>query len=268
VFPLLTYDRIFSHMKKSVASKITISRETPLANRNVSMSNSIISAAHALNLSEKRIICTALAKLDSMAKKPPAKPIRITAMEFSECFGIDETTAYEQLRRGTKALYNRSIKRIVPTPYGQREENIRWLELSAYHPGLGYVEVAFSASVAPHLMALEKRFTTYKLAQTRALRSIHSWRLFENLKRWESTGRWIVDIGEFHHAMEATESYRKNFAQLRKWMIEPAVKELRDVSGLDIEWSAHKTGRKVTRLLFRFQPKAQMSFDLAPPDDA
>lgn len=253
-------------MRKSTASKIQISSETSLANRNVSMSNTIVTSAHSLNLSEKRIISTALAKLDSMAKKAPARPIRITALEFAECFGLDETTAYEQLRRGTKALYNRSIKRVVQTAYGQREEFLRWLDLSTYHQGQGYVEVNFSQQVAPYLMALERRFTTYKLEQTRALRSIHSWRLFENLKRWESTGKWIVEIDEFHHLMEATKSYRANFAQLRKWVIEPAVKELRDVSGLDIEWTAHKTGRKVTRIVFLFQPKAQMSFDLTGPE--
>jgi len=253
-------------MKKSTASKITISPETPLANRNVSMSNTIVTSAHSLNLSEKRIISTALAKLDSMTKRAPEKPIRITAIEFAECFELDETTAYEQLKRGTKALYNRSIRRLIPTPYGHREELIRWLAVSTYHPGQGYVEVSFTPQVAPYLMALEQRFTTYKLEQTRALRSIHSWRLFENLKRWESTGKWIVEIDEFHHLMEATKSYRANFAQLRKWVIEPAVKELRDVSGLEIEWSAHKTGRKVTRLLFLFEPKAQMSFDLAGPE--
>ena len=255
-------------MKKSVASQITISNETSLANRSVSMSNSIISAAHALNLSEKRVISTGLAKLDSMAKKQPSKPIKITALEFSECFGIDETTAYEQLKKGAAALYERNIRRIIKTPYGSRVENIRWLDRANYIDGEGYVEIGFANAVAPYLMALEKRFTTYKLEQTRALRSIHSWRLFENLKRWESTGKWIVDIDEFHHAMDATESYRKNFAQLRKWMIEPAVKELGEVSGLDIKWSSYKTGRKVTRLLFLFQPKAQMSLNLAPPENA
>lgn len=255
-------------MKKSVASKITISQETSLANRNVSMSNRIVTAAHSLNLSEKRLISTAIAKLDSMTKKAPTKPIRIAALEFAECFGIDETTAYEQLKKGVDALYDRSIIRMTPTAYGLKREKIRWLQRALYHPGAGLVEINFSSEVAPYLMALEKRFTTYKLEQTRALRSIHSWRLFENLQRWESTGKWIVEIEEFHHAMESSESYRKNFAQLRKWVIEPAVRELRAVSGLDIAWSAHKTGRKVTRLLFLFEPKAQMSLNLAPPENA
>lgn len=203
-----------------------------------------------------------------MAKQKPTKAIKITAVEFAECFGIDETTAYEQLKRGTAALYDRSIRRSFETPYGKKHiERIRWLDRSAYVAGEGYVEINFSNQVAPYLLALEKRFTSYKLEQTRALRSIHSWRLFENLKRWESTGRWIVDIEDFHHAMEATKSYRKNFAQLRKWVIEPAVRELCQISGLEIEWQAHKSGRKVSRLLFLFKPAEQMSFELLPPEE-
>ena len=255
-------------MKRATAAKITISSETPLANRNVSMSNTIVSAAHALSLSEKRIVSAALAKLDSMAKRPPTRAIRITALEYAECFGIDETTAYEQLHSGSKALYRRSIRRVSKTPYGQKVEDIRWVEMAAYEPGQGFIELSFTSYVSPYLMALEKRFTTYKLEQTRALRSIHSWRLFENLKRWESTGKWIVEIDDFHHAMDASASYRKNFAQLRKWVIEPAVRELKEVSGLDIAWTRHKTGRKVTRLVFLFEPAAQMTMDLTPPTAA
>ena len=107
-------------MKRSKASQITISPETSLANRSVSMHNTIITAAHALNLSEKRIVSAAMAKLDSMAKQKPTKAIKITAVEFAECFGIDETTAYEQLKRGTAALYDRSIRRSFETPYGKK----------------------------------------------------------------------------------------------------------------------------------------------------
>ena len=64
--------------------------------------------------------------------------------------------------------------------------------------------------------------------------------------------------------MESSKSYQENFAQLRKWVIEPAVKELREVNGLDIEWMPRKTGRKVTRLVFIFEPAAQMQMNLEP----
>lgn len=249
-------------MKRYLTEKRPISRETPLSNRSVSMSNLIVNAAHSLNLSEKRLVSAAMAKLDSLAKKTSGKPIRITAVEFAECFGVDERTAYDQLKKGGNTLFNRYITRVHQTSKGEVVEKIRWVDRIAYQNGEGFIEMNFTDHVAPYLVDLEKRFTTYKLEQTRALRSIHSWRLYENLKRWETTGKWIVEIDEFHRVMESSKSYQENFAQLRKWVIEPAVKELREVNGLDIEWMPRKTGRKVTRLVFVFEPAAQIQMNL------
>lgn len=266
----LTLTPNLSHMKSYIAQRAGISRETPLANRNVSMSNLIVNAAHSLNLSEKRIVSAAIASLDSFAKAPPSKPIRITAHEFAACFGIDENTAYTQLRTGSKNLFQRYITRVVQTPKGEVVERIRWIDRIAYQDGEGYVELNFTGHVAPYLTALEKRFTTYKLQQTSALRSVHSWRLFENLKQWESTGKWIVEIEDFHRVMESSKSYQTNFAQLRKWVIEPAVKELTENNNLDIRWEALKSGRKVSRLVFFFKPAEQMAlpFETLPVVDA
>lgn len=41
--------------------------------------------------------------------------------------------------------------------------------------------------------------------------------------------------------MEAPESAIKNFAQMRKRIIEPAVAELKAKDGMDIEWAAVKS---------------------------
>lgn len=57
--------------------------------------------------------------------------------------------------------------------------------------------------------------------------------------------------------MEAKESYKSNFSLLRKWGIEPAVRELVEKDGWLIEWEARKRGRKVAMLLFKFEKKPQ-----------
>ena len=57
--------------------------------------------------------------------------------------------------------------------------------------------------------------------------------------------------------MEAKESYRKNFNNLKKWIIEPAINELCNKDGWLIKWEAQKTGRKVTTLLFKFERNPQ-----------
>jgi len=250
-------------MKRHLAQAVGISRETSLANRNVTMDNLIVNASHSLNLSEKRIVSAAIAKLDSLSKTPSTKPIRITAAEFAECFNIEPPTAYEQLKKASQNLFQRYITRVRETSKGPTVEKIRWIDRIAYQDGEGYVELNFTAHVSPYLTALEKRFTTYKLQHTSALRSVHSWRLFENLKRWESTGKWIVSIEEFHQVMEAGKSYQENFAQLRKWVIEPAIKELREINNLDINWVPVKMGRKVGRLVFTFKPTDQLSLPLS-----
>ena len=72
--------------------------------------------------------------------------------------------------------------------------------------------------------------------------------------------RWLkISIDEFHHAMESPESYKTTFGLLRKYLIEPAVKELTEKDRWVIQWTPIKTGRKVTMLEFKFKRDAQKS---------
>lgn len=57
--------------------------------------------------------------------------------------------------------------------------------------------------------------------------------------------------------MDAPESCCKDFGNLRKRVIEPAVKELLEKDGLLLEWEAIKAGRKVTGLDFKFRTDPQ-----------
>jgi plasmid replication initiation protein len=91
----------------------------------------------------------------------------------------------------------------------------------------GQVGINFTAKVAPHVLALRTHFTTYKLKQAAAMRSIYAWWLFECLQSWRDKGQWIPSIEEFITAMVAPSSCRKSFGNLRMRVIEPTVTELR-----------------------------------------
>ena len=62
--------------------------------------------------------------------------------------------------------------------------------------------------------------------------------------------------------MEAPESCRKNFGQLRIRVLEPALKELREKDSFLLEWEPVKAGRKVTGLVFKFRMDPQGRLDL------
>lgn len=230
----------------------------------VNVSNALNEAAHRLTLSEKRIIMFAVAKIDSLRMMVGMKPpeLRITAAEFVELYGVSPNTAYEELQSAAKQLYNRSIGFVKETRKGPELVNMRWIGAAHYHKSEGWVEIKFWHEVVPHLTALRSKFTSYKLAQASALRSVYSWRLLELLMQYESTGWRRDDIDAFCDAMDAKASHRANFAQLRRWVIEPAVAELRDKDAWLIDWEPVKAGRKVIALKFKFKRDPQGRLDV------
>jgi plasmid replication initiation protein len=78
------------------------------------------------------------------------------------------------------------------------------------------------------------------------------------LSQYASTGWRHIEQDEFHHVMETPNNYHTNFKDCRRWVVEPAVKELSEKDGwLMINWTPIKTGRKVTALRFEFKRDPQ-----------
>jgi plasmid replication initiation protein len=235
--------------------------ETQASDNNVNMSNALARASQGLSLAEKRVIAMGLAITDSV---PAAAlidasrngwSVKIMALDYAKTFDVDINTAYEQLKEAGDKLVQRQVCEIVKTQRGQKSIKTNWCAQVIYHQGEGWVSIEFTRYIAPHLLALRSQFVTYKLKQAAALRSVYSWRLFECLQSWQSTGLWVTSIENFAHAMDVPKIYISDFGQLRRRVIEPAVAELILKSDLLIEWKTKKAGRKVTGLDFRFSFK-------------
>jgi len=225
----------------------------------ITMSNALTRAGHTLTLAEKRIVMLAVSKLNPLKTVPGAALCtRITATEYAETFDVDMDTAYRQLQTAAKHLYNRSIMFFEPAhrrngkPIKPARSVMRWVGRATYHEGEAWIELAWWHEILPHLMGIKKQFTEYQLKQVTALRSIHSWRLLELLMRFKSTGWAEYTIEDFAASMEATEKQRMNFNNIKRRIIEPAVKELTEKDDWQIEWHPIKAGRKVKAIRFEF----------------
>lgn len=235
----------------------------PSGERWVTMSNALTRAGHGLTLAEKRIVATAVSKLDSRkALQSDVPRTRITAAEYSETFKVDLNTAYDQLQEAAKHLYKRSITFYEPAhkrsgkPLPPTMVQMRWIGSVKYQKGEGWVELAWWPDLLRHLLGLKAQFTTYQLQQASALRSAYSWKLLELLTRFQSTGKAEYTIEDFKASMEAPPSL-SDFAQIKRRIIDPAVKELREKDGWIIDWEPVKAGRKVKSLRFSFQRDPQ-----------
>lgn len=215
----------------------------PGSRKNVTKSNDLVMAAYKLTLNEQRLLLAAISQIDP--RKPMPRPISITAQDFSEQYGIPLKHAYEALKEATSALYERDIK----TFDGRYKSRFRWVDRVDYLDGGGETKLFFTVHVQPYLVHLNQRFTTYELKRIADLTSTHSIRLFELLQQFRSTGFYRVSVAEFRELLELGPSYER-YSNLKLKVIDPAIAELREKSGLLVELKTEKkgTGNQSTHL--------------------
>lgn len=228
----------------------------------ISISNEIIRSAQGLNLWEKRVLMLAVSKIDSKAAVTlGAGEVTLRVTDLVSLYGVNKDSAYQEAKKAAEGIMKRQI-RLKPN---DAETNlIQWVIESTYKPREGLINVEVHPKLIPHLQALKAHFTSYKLSRVSGLQSVYSWRLFELLMQFKRTGLLNIPIDDFYHAMDAPESLRANFSNLRNRVIEPAVKEIREKDGLAVEWEAIKAGRKVKALKFTFPTEQQLSLDTHP----
>lgn len=229
----------------------------------ITMSNALTRAGHGLTLSEKRILFMALSMLNKNTQENnDLKFTKIKADEYAALFGLDINTAYDQLQTATKHLFERKITFYEPShkrknkSLSQTKVQMRWVGTVKYHRGEGWVELHWWPMLLQQLTGLKNHFTTYQLSQACGLRSVYSWRLLELLTRFRSSGWAEYTVEDFAQSMDATEKQKANFNNIKRRMIEPAIKELTLKDGWSIKWIPLKEGRKVKAIKFEFSRKA------------
>lgn len=244
--------------------------ERTSGDRWVTMSNALTRAGHGLTLSEKRLVMMAVSKLDSMKVMRPGEmlpSVKITAAEYAETYGVDLRTAYEALQDAARNLFDRKLTFFEPAhkrgskPLKPIRNDMRWVGRCQYHEGEGWVQLAWWPDLIPSLVGLRKQFTSYQLQQASALRSAYSWRLLELLTRFRSSGVAEYTVDDFKASMDAPPSL-SDFGQVKRRIIDPAVKELIEKDGWIIDWEPIKAGRKVQAVRFKFERNPQGSLNI------
>ena len=216
-------------------------------NLSVTKSNTLIDASYRLNTQAQKLILACLGKVDSRGEIP--KVITISAQEYSDLMGIPN--AHRELYRAADSLWDAEI--IIHE--GDLKTRLRWVQKDVQKiKGEGAVTITWSDDVLLYISQLKNRFTTYKLHQIANLKSSHSIRLYELLMKFKSTGERIIYLDDFKSALGIFESY-KQFKELHKKVIKPAVYELNQCSDLSIKYETIKKGRSVAALGFTFKTK-------------
>ena len=226
-------------------------------NELVVKSNKLIEASYKLELAEQRLILLAIVE----ARKNGSifnseESIDVKAQDFAHLFGVTYQTAYEQLYKAAKTLFRRYIviHDIHPQTGKARETEARWVSSASYIEGIGLIQIRFSSVVIPFITRLEKEFTSYKIGSVSKMTSTYAIRLYELLLQWERRGSRNIEINWLKNRLQVQSEY-KLLAEFKRRVIDIAVDQINEHSDLTVSYTQRKSGRTVTHLIFKFEPK-------------
>ncbi len=132
----------------------------------------------------------------------------------------------------------------------------------------GIISARFNAEMKPLLLDLRRCFTQYNLMEYLTLSSIYSQRIFEFLKSWDDKPEKIIPVAELNEMLNTPESFRANFKELRRWVLEKAHKDITTKTTLSYEWEPVKQGRAVVAVRFIFAKKRALPVQKKKADNA
>lgn len=260
--------------------------------------NSLVTSAYNLTLNEQRLIYCVLKQIPKGEPIDPKTPFYITRDDFIE-LGSDPSNVAQEIRQATRDLRKKSI--FIPTPLGEVE--IGWItevlrydanaekKLRALYPNPEdydeYIQqlklynlfdslpthkaddnivarLVFDERIVPRLSNLKASFTQFDLADVSRFTSTYTFRVYQLLMQYKSTGYVKISIDDLRFMLMLKFKY-PFVADLKRWVIETAVKEINEKTPYKVKYDLIKKGRKFTYLEMKFKekdkPKQQVERD-------
>lgn len=232
-------------------------------------SNHIISASYRLSVAEQRVILSCIAQVRRDEPVTDEILYSVTASDIADLCGTDQRTAYRDLASAAERLFERRVT-IMLEPDGKaragRKRLTRWVQTVDYIEGEGRIELRFGKDILPFLTGLTEQFTRYALAAVAKMTSAHAIRLYELLAQYGGVGQREISIEQLRDWFQLGDAYPA-MKDLKRRVIDPAVKQVNEHSPMEVSWTQRKAGRNVTHLVFDFAPKKALDEAKAIEDE-
>ena len=125
-----------------------------------------------------------------------------------------------------------------------------WITYAELNSKTGTFKVAFSKHLTPYLYELQKCYTSITMQYVLPMKSEYGIRLYGYLKSVKFMGyRHTLTIDELKQRTGCEGKY-EFFKDLRRFVIEPALKDINTFSDLEVGCNFIKTGKKVSHIEF------------------
>ena len=178
--------------------------------------------------------------------------------EFCRVCGLDSVGGnnYDALKAALKELSDKSMYIMIND---NTEALVRWLEKVYIHKGTGLITVRFDKDMKPYLLHLHENFTSYELIYTLRMKHYASPRLYELLKsyHYDKLKPYTVEfeLDRFKQILNIDKKTYDDFKYLRRFILNPAIKEINEQTDMKITMQTVVYKRFVTALRFTIEPQ-------------
>ena len=228
--------------------------------------NTLINATYTLSLTEQRILLLSIV----LARKNNQvidhnEYLKIHAHDFAEAYGVDKKNVYRDLKTACNTLFRREFS------YVQGRTIIRshWLQSSKYHEDTGEIEILFARELIPFIQLIEERlcYTKYFLEDVAQMTSPYAIRLYELIIAWKSTHKTpVFELSEFRNRLGVEEHEYPRMYDFKRFVLDVAVKQINELSNIQIKVEQHKKGRAITGFSFTFVEIKKKDSDVPEKD--
>lgn len=231
-------------------AQIDFEREMEVFKRN----DLIQKARFTLTVVEQRSVLYAISKIQP--EDTYLKEYTFEIKDFYDVIGW-KNESYTAFKAMLKKLRDRSWWILMPD--GKTESAVSWFSTVRSNESKGKVTVKFHEDMMPYLVELAKQntfYTSFNLKYVLPMSSQFGPRLYELLKSYSNNEEWFFEVDELKKRLDC-ENY-KNYADFKRFALDPAVKDINKYSDLRVNYDAFKDGVKYSRIVFYIESKTNL----------
>lgn len=223
-----------------------------IPDKNVKVANEFISAQYKLTLLEFKAFLAITTVYDQRNSKDFYNILKFQFQDLAKSIGLNRETGYtKKLEKILTQLSDAKMR--IQKRYDEDEEKEQWIVghfLSSIEAmGDGSVELIFDPKLIKYFTGLTERYTYLEIQTLLTFSSIYSIRIF-NLLKQHKTRTKTFNIEKLKEMLLITNKY-KNFSDFKRYVIEPAIKDINEHSTMKVSYETDGTrGKKVSEITF------------------
>ena len=168
---------------------------------------------------------------------------RVQLKDVIELSGAKSQDLYSRGEEICDKLLDQKIKIREESEDGKREyRGYNLMSACKYVEGSGIIRAKFNPDMRPFLLELKRRFTMYRLQFAMRLSTPYSIRLYELIKMRQDLRFVKMAIQELRETLSVEHKYER-FTDLKKHILEPARKEIKEKCDVYFTYRVERDGR-------------------------